>query len=188
MKELIATAALLFMVPALALAQNVDHSYRGQGYFFFGMGTGMPSYYHPLILHVGGGGEGFLYKGLGFGAEAGYASWGRYYNKAWIASGDFSYHFRRHARRGGVDPFVLGGVSFVGPTMVGGGAWLTRRQLRRWRQPVAGEACRIAPRVSRHRRCHPILAILPLHLVSRRHDVQVGPGGAAHQSELVAWA
>jgi len=121
MKELIATAALLFMVPALALAQNVDHSYRGQGYFFFGMGTGMPSYYHPLILHVGGGGEGFLYKGLGFGAEAGYASWGGYYNKAWIASGDFSYHFRRHARRGGVDPFVLGGISFVGPTMVGGG-------------------------------------------------------------------
>jgi hypothetical protein len=55
------------------------------------------------------------------GAEAGYASWGGYENTAWIASGDASYHFQRHARRGGVDPFVLGGVSFVGPTSVGGG-------------------------------------------------------------------
>jgi len=122
MKTLIAKAALLLMVPALASAQNADHPYRGQGYFFFGWGTGTPSFFqHPFIVHVGGGGEGFLYKGLGFGAEAGYASWGGYYNKAWIASGDFSYHFRRHARRGGVDPFVLVGVSFVGPTQVGGG-------------------------------------------------------------------
>jgi hypothetical protein len=121
MKELIATAALLFMAPALVLAQEADHSYRGQGYLFFGLGTGTPSYAHSLFLHVGGGGEGFLYKGLGLGAEAGYVSWGGYYAKAWTASGDFSYHFRRHAGRGGVDPFVLGGVSFVGPTMVGGG-------------------------------------------------------------------
>ena len=122
MKTLIAKTALLLMVPALASAQNADHPYRGQGYFFFGWGTGTPSFFqHPLIVHGGGGGEGFLYKGLGFGAEAGYASWGGYYAKAWTASGDFSYHFRRHARPGGVDPFVLGGISFVGPTMVGGG-------------------------------------------------------------------
>jgi len=121
-KRLIATAALLFMVPALAAAQTTDHQDRGQGYFFFGMGTGTPSsFLHPGIEHVGGGGEGFLYKGVGFGAEAGYANWGGYYGNAVIASGDFSYHFRRHARRGAVDPFVLGGVSFVGPTKVGGG-------------------------------------------------------------------
>jgi hypothetical protein len=121
MKTLIAKAVLLLMLPALAWAQDADHPYRGQGYFFFGTGTGTPSYYHPSIFHVGGGGEGFLYKGLGFGAEAGYASWGGYYNKAVIASGDFSYHFGRHARRGGVDPFVLVGASFVGPTQAGGG-------------------------------------------------------------------
>jgi hypothetical protein len=104
------------MVPALASAQNAEQKYRGQGYFFFGWGTGTSSYFHPLILHVGGGGEVFLYKGLGFGAEAGYASLGTRDVKACIASGDFSYHFRRHARRGGVDPFLLGGASFVGPT------------------------------------------------------------------------
>jgi hypothetical protein len=121
MKKLIATAVLLLTVPMLASAQDADHPYRGQGYFFFGWGTGTSAYLRPLIFHVGGGGEGFLYKGLGFGAEAGYATWGGYYQKAVIASGDFSYHFRRHARRGGVDPFVLGGASFVGPAQSGGG-------------------------------------------------------------------
>src|SRR5208337_3162890 len=103
MKRRIVKAALLLMVPALASAQDADHPYRGQGYFFVGFGTGTATYRNPLIVHVGGGGEGFLYKGLGFGAEAGYANWGGYYNTAVIASGDFSYHFGRHARRGGVD-------------------------------------------------------------------------------------
>jgi len=121
MGKLIAIAALLLVAPALVLAQDTDHRYRGQGYLFFAWGTGTPSYVHPLILHVGGGGEGFLYKGLGFGAEAGYANWGARFAKAAIASGDFSYHFRRHARRGGVDPFALIGASFVGPTQAGGG-------------------------------------------------------------------
>ena len=122
MKTLIMTAGLLLMVQSLAWAQNVDPPYRGQGYFFVGFGTGTAAPpQHPLVTQVGGGGEGFLYKGLGFGAEAGYVSWGGYYDTAVTASGDFSYHFGRHARRGRLDPFVLGGVSFVGPTQAGGG-------------------------------------------------------------------
>jgi hypothetical protein len=155
MKKLIATVALLLVVPALASAQGTENQYRGQGYGFFGWGTGTPSYIHvhPLILHAGGGGEVFLYKGLGFGAEVGHASWVAGYASAWIASGDFSYHFRRHARRGGVDPFVLGGASFVGPTTgemgrgsaagnFGGGAnvWLAEHAALRFefRDVVAG--------------------------------------------------
>ena len=123
MKRLIATVALLLLVPALAPAQNAYHPYRGQGYLFFGLGPGTGSGWstNTLIKQVGFGGEGFLYKGLGVGAEAAYASWGQYYNKAWIGCGDLSYHFRRHAARLQVDPFVLGGVSIVGPTQVGGG-------------------------------------------------------------------
>jgi hypothetical protein len=35
--------------------------------------------------------------------------------------GIFPNHLGRHARRGELDPFVLGGVSFVGPTVAGGG-------------------------------------------------------------------
>ena len=126
MKELIAAAALLFLVPALASAQNTDHRDPGQGYLFYGVAAGiipggnsdMPwgvEYVYPVDMRVqqlGLGGEAFLHKGLGAGGEVSHASWAGN-NAAWIVSGDLSYHFRRHARRGGVDPFVLGGVSFV---------------------------------------------------------------------------
>ena len=121
MKRLMAIAALLLMAPALASAQNTEHPYRGQGYLFLGFGTGTGGGYLPVVKQLGFGGEGFLYKGLGVGAEAVYANWGGYYNEAWIGSGDISYHFRRHAAPFQVDPFVLGGVSIVGPTQVGGG-------------------------------------------------------------------
>ncbi len=121
MRKLITTVALLLAVPALASAQNANHQYRGQGYFFFGLGTATGGYINPFIEHVGGGGELFVYKGLGMGAEAGYAHWGRGCDQAWIASGDVSYHFRRSTRRGGVDPFVLIGVTGYFPTSQGRG-------------------------------------------------------------------
>jgi hypothetical protein len=127
MKKLMATVALLLMVPALASAQDRDHQSRGQGYFFFGLGTGTqcggwgqfrPGYCpHPVFNQAGGGGEGFLYKGLAFGAELGYASCLASYL---IASADFSYHLRRRAARG-VDPFVLGGPSLLAHTPLGQG-------------------------------------------------------------------
>jgi hypothetical protein len=134
MKELIAAAALLFMVPALASAQNTHHRDPGQGYLFLGESAGiipggntlMPGgveYVFPVDMRVqqlGLGGEAFLHEGLGAGAEVSHASWAGN-NAAWIVSGDLSYHFRRHARRGGVDPFVLGGVSIVSATEAGTG-------------------------------------------------------------------
>ena len=121
MKRLIATAAVLIMVPAWAATQDAEHPYRGQGYLVVGFGTGTGfSYNHPFFKQVGGGGEGFLSKGLGFGAELTYVNWGGYDNQAWVASSDFSYHLRRRAACG-VDPFVLGGASLVVPTHKGGG-------------------------------------------------------------------
>ena len=116
MKKLIGIIALLLMVPALAQAQSADPRYAGQGYFVYGFGTGTGAYTHPLMWQVGGGGEGFLYRGLGVGAEAGIVFW-----DSVTASGDLSFHFGRHAHRGKLDPFVLGGLSFVGPTEKGGG-------------------------------------------------------------------
>jgi hypothetical protein len=125
MKRLIAAVDLLLMVPALASAQNADHHYRGQGYFFFGLGTGIGRGFHPVVEQAGFGGEGFLYKGLGLGGEAEYARWGGpvggYTHQTWIGSTDVSYHFRRRAARSGIDPFVLGGFSLYGPTSNGGG-------------------------------------------------------------------
>jgi hypothetical protein len=121
MKTLIATFGFLMMAASLAPAQDVEPRYRGQGYVYFGLGTGMAgSGYHPVVDQVGFGGEGFLYKGLGLGAEAGYAHWGPF-AQAWIGSADASYHFGRHAARGKVDPFVVGGFSIFGPTSSGGG-------------------------------------------------------------------
>jgi hypothetical protein len=129
MKKLIATAGLLLAVPMFASARNANHQSRGQGYVFFGLGTGTqcggwgqfrPGYCpHPVFNQAGGGGEGFLYKGLAFGAELGYASCLVSYN-SWIASADFSYHLRRRTAHG-VDPFVLGGPSLLAPTPLGQG-------------------------------------------------------------------
>jgi len=134
MKSLVATATLLLMAPVLLPAQTVGPRYAGQGFFDFGLGTGEGStgpffipgphtYPQPRMWQVGGGGERFLYKGLGVGAEAGIVKWtgDPWPGGAVTASGDLSYHFGRHARRGKLDPFVLGGLSFVGPTKKQGG-------------------------------------------------------------------
>ena len=123
MKKLIAISALVFMIPMLASAQTEDHPYRGQGYGFFGLGTGLNDY-HPVAEQAGFGGEGFLFKGFAFGAEAAYSHYntsGGFGISAWIGSLDPSYHFGRHAARRGVDPFILGGFSLYGPTSKGGG-------------------------------------------------------------------
>jgi len=119
MKKLIAITALLFMVPRFASAQSELHPYRGQGYGFFGLGTGLDPYSHPLVEQLGFGGEGFLCKGLGVGGEAVWSTYNWPFGRdqrAWIWSVDASYHFRRHAPRGRVDPFLIGGPSVYAPT------------------------------------------------------------------------
>jgi hypothetical protein len=126
MKKLIAKTALLLLMPAWIWAQNPEPRYAGQGYFVVGFGTfeGYSSPpYRPFMWQVGGGGERFLYEGVGVGAEAGIVTWAGspWPHSAVTASGDSSYHFGRHARPGKLDPFVLGGVSFVGPTQKQGG-------------------------------------------------------------------
>ena len=122
MKKHIAITALLLMIPLFASAQGEVHPYRGQGYGFGAFGTGL-DYSHSLVEQLGFGGEGFLYKGLGFGGEAVWSHYSRFGfdHPAWIGSLDGSYHFRRHAPRGGVDPFLVGGFSVYSPTTSGNG-------------------------------------------------------------------
>lgn len=119
MREFIVAVVLAAVTPSFGLAQTADHPYRGQGYVVFGMGTASAGGEHPdlFVVSAGGGGEFFVYKGLGMGAEASYAHLGRGPDlQAWIASGDLSYHFGRNARRGKTDPFVVLGVSGFFPT------------------------------------------------------------------------
>ncbi|HXH49488.1 MAG TPA: hypothetical protein VNM47_09095 [Terriglobia bacterium] len=127
MKKLMVVTVLLWVLPTPALAQKAGLEYGWQGYTFLGAGTGARycGQWCGTIWHVGFGGEGFLYKRLGLGAEAGYFHSGPYnfnYNEGFIVSGDFSYHFRRNAGRGQVDPFVLVGPTAYFPTSHGRGA------------------------------------------------------------------
>lgn len=109
MKKLIATAALLFVVPMFASAQNADHQPQGLGYVFFGAGS------HKMGLTTGFGGEGYVSKGLGGGVEVGTAGLGRSTNgnSNWIGVGsaDLSYHLFSKKIQGSAAPFVAGGYT-----------------------------------------------------------------------------
>jgi outer membrane protein with beta-barrel domain len=120
MKNSIAAAVLLFSAPLLVLAQQTSPKYSAQGYLVLGVGDGDHA---RSTFHAGGGGEVFLYKGLGFGAEADYAhgsalGWA---NSMWIGSGNLTYHFGRKAKRGKADPFVALGPSGFFPASEGRG-------------------------------------------------------------------
>ena len=122
MRQFAMTSAILLLLPVWVAAQDTKPAYRGQGYFVFGTGTATGYYFSPFAIQVGGGGELFAYKGLGMGAEASYAHWGRSpFSQAWIASGDLSYHLGRRPRAGKTDPFVVLGISGFFPTSTGRG-------------------------------------------------------------------
>jgi len=98
MKRLTAPIVLLFMAPALASAQNVDHQYLNQGYLLFGGG--------PATVQFVAGGERCIYKGIGVGGELAFLSGER------IGSADVSYHFGPSTKNRKVEPFVTGGYTF----------------------------------------------------------------------------
>jgi hypothetical protein len=116
MKTVIALIVSLFMGSAFAMAQDTDHPPRGLGYVFAGGGT-------RLGLTTGFGGEGYIYKGLGLGAELGAAGVLADSNKlTGVGSADASYHFFHRKIRGNASPFVAGGyTSFFGHNVDMGG-------------------------------------------------------------------
>lgn len=105
MKKLISAIFILAMIPALAEAQGNDR--RAWGYLFGGAGGVSES--STAFLHIGGGGEGLVYKGLGLGAEVGYFTpFSRFSDGVGILSVDVSHHFNRKEK---LVPFVTGGYS-----------------------------------------------------------------------------
>jgi hypothetical protein len=114
MKQLIATAVLLLMTPALAAAQNAEKQSQGEGYVFIAPILSNKQFRGRSGVNTGFGGEVFVYKGLGAGVEAGYAapdfSFGRI--GMGVASFNASYHFFSKKNQKRIEPFVVGGYSF----------------------------------------------------------------------------
>ena len=140
MKRLIATATLLAIMPALALAQNADQPSHGraQAYVFiapivsntryevnpnyygvvFRPGDPVPADYYLSRgrggVNTGFGGQVFVHEGLGVGVEFAYAGpdWGFGTGDAvGVGSANASYHFFGKKNRRRVEPFVTGGYS-----------------------------------------------------------------------------
>jgi hypothetical protein len=94
------------MSPLALLAQQGNRS-RGQGYIFVSPLATTPRYSSFGKFQVGFGGEGFVYKGLGMGAEVGYMD-----QDYLMGSTNVSYHFWPRTRDGKVEPFVTTGATF----------------------------------------------------------------------------
>jgi hypothetical protein len=109
MRKLTFVILLAVLLPLAAAAQYKER--RGQGYVFVapGMIDG-----EVATLHVGGGGEGLFYKGLGVGAEIGYLGIIRQLgNGVGVLSPNVSYHFTNATKSGKFAPFVTTGYSLL---------------------------------------------------------------------------
>lgn len=101
---------LLTLIPLVALAADPEQAYRGDGFLYYGPGRAPGG---GLLQQLGGGAEGFLYKGLAVGADIAYQfpSAGFSYGIG-LLSIDGSYHLNRnpHAK---LSPFLSGGYTLA---------------------------------------------------------------------------
>lgn len=112
MRHIIGVIFLLAAAPGLLVAQAASER-RGQGYVFVAPGA-VADDGAVGTLHVGVGGEGLVYKGLGVGAEIGYLGLTRGLgNGIGVFSANGSYHFRNVTSSGKLVPFVTGGYSLL---------------------------------------------------------------------------
>jgi hypothetical protein len=109
MHKLVWVAALMMLIPVLASAQSQDVG-RTQGYVFIAPGVRTSG--TSAQLHVGGGVDALVYKGVGIGAELGYNGRLQAMRSGFgIFSVNGSYHLTENARPKQFDPFVTGGYS-----------------------------------------------------------------------------
>ena len=78
MSKLIFVILLAVLLPFAAAAQSKER--RGQGYVFVAPTSTTEG---GFGLHIGGGGEGLVYKGLGVGGEIGYVLARRYWGQGY---------------------------------------------------------------------------------------------------------
>ncbi len=125
-------ARVVVLLVAFSAAAWGQHSH---GYFFFAPGALTVRGHSGSTIHLGGGGEAILGKGIGVSAELGALGPSRAFSQAIGAmSVNGAYHFV-HERTARVDPFVTGGYSLffreesANLFNFGGGAnyWVGRR-------------------------------------------------------------
>ena len=110
----------LLMIAAAGQAQETELP-RGLGYFFVAPGGSVPK--GSGTLHVGFGGEGRVYKGLGFGADiGGFLQSSSCSCGLAMFSANGSYHFSSVVRDRKVFPFLTAGYTGVANS-VGGENW-----------------------------------------------------------------
>jgi hypothetical protein len=133
MRSVFKVVLLIAVAQSVALAQSTNDR-RGWGYGIVGIGG--TSSGSVAALHVGVGGEGLVYKGLGVGAEVVYAGPLERFGAGFgILSTDVSYHFAGRSLKKRLVPFVTGGYSMgfrsgvVGGGNIGGGVqyWVRPR-------------------------------------------------------------
>jgi opacity protein-like surface antigen len=153
MKTFLCVCSVVFVISTWASAQVQDA--RWNAYAFLAPGTStIGGVKGRATFHIGGGAEGFIYRGLSLGAEIGpfipFSPPGRGISlnvNDWVhglGSSNIAYHFLSNTADRKLDPFVTGGYSLffanldvpgVGFTKTqsgynaGGGAnfWLLRR-------------------------------------------------------------
>jgi hypothetical protein len=101
---------LLALIPMAAPAADSEEPYRGEGRVFYGPGRAPGG---GTLQQIGVGGDGFLYKGFGAGADIGYQfpSEGFTYGIG-LLSVNGSYHLNR-SRHAKLSPFVTGGYTLA---------------------------------------------------------------------------
>jgi hypothetical protein len=118
----------------LASAQDADHVYHGEGYFFYaGAASGTASFQSgssttslqsgssTASRQYGGGGECLVNKGLGLGGELlrSTQSWEGATLDTWIGSANVYYHFGDSTKNRKWEPFVTGGYTFFYVSNIG---------------------------------------------------------------------
>ncbi len=114
MRRLTFALWVLALTPGLPFAQNAES--RGDQYYLFVAPGGNNFSFGSTTgtLHFGGGGEGFLYKGLAIGAEAGFLAPMKSFSSGFgLLDVDGSYHFISSNRTKKVVPFITGGYSLL---------------------------------------------------------------------------
>ncbi len=113
-------ALTILLLSAVAQAQSAVNTvprtdvygpHHFQGYLFAAPGTYVGFSESTATMHVGGGGEAILYRGLGLGAEIGVLWALRGSDPLGLFSVDGSYHFSRQHK---LSPFLAGGYSVIG--------------------------------------------------------------------------